>query len=594
MKFNNYQCFSNINSIKTSLLKDPSKAEPSYFNQFPSPYFLKYFCKTVHNRAKRLDMNGCVIYEKIRRHLQDTDIPALLIFLKKNQDITHINLANNNISDSGFINLLDHVLLYKNIEELDLQNNNITKKGTNYLLTVGEYVGIKNLNLKANKFGTEASKNVALFLLKNKHINSLNVAEVDQTASSLIYFIMVLSSDQKVSNRTLKNIDISRPKPGCMYYFDSAHFADVIGYMLKCNTYLRALHLQKYNFNCHDIENMMSNAKYNNTLYLLDLGSNNIGDHGVEFITNWLVKRPVLKTLILRRNIITNHGARSLSFILPFSRILVLDISYNKITNDGMIDILNTLKKSPLLQQLKIFGNCISHPTAKIIKRMLTFGILEQEKIDVRPYRVDHKWYFAKYEGHNYKKEYYDVPYGLFFKAPKTPAKKTRYNTKYYKYIFSKVTELKLHYSTITIISKILSREHIKDCKCCYCLKCEAPHFDELCRDTNHPNNCNCCKCKKDSDISIDKSVTDRIISVLDVTKCISFILDRVNSEIQDKIIGWININEDILEKDLKTIAEIFAGNFFKKFTVTISKYIFIYSNVVAVTSSLQYYTNFL
>lgn len=112
---------------------------------------------------------------------------------------------------------------------------------------------------------------------------------------------------------------------------------------------------------------MMSNAKYNNTLYLLDLGSNNIGDHGVEFITNWLVKRPVLKTLILCRNIITNHGARSLSFILPFSRILVLDISYNKITNDGMVDILNTLKKSPLLQQLKIFGNCISHPTAKVL-----------------------------------------------------------------------------------------------------------------------------------------------------------------------------------------------------------------------------------
>lgn len=74
---------------------------------------------------------------------------------------------------------------------------------------------------------------MALFLLKNKHTNTLNVAEVDQTASSLIYFIMVLSSNRKVSNRTLENIDISRPNPGCMYYFDSAHFADVIGYMLK-------------------------------------------------------------------------------------------------------------------------------------------------------------------------------------------------------------------------------------------------------------------------------------------------------------------------------------------------------------------------
>ena len=123
--------------------------------------------------------------------------------------------------------------LYKSVENLDLQNNNITEKGTNYLLARAEYLEIKYLNLKANKFGVQN------------------------------------------------------------------------------NTCLRALHLQKYNFSCHDIENMISNAKYNNTLYLLDLGNNNIGDHGVEHITSWLIKRPALKTLILCRNIITDHGARS-------------------------------------------------------------------------------------------------------------------------------------------------------------------------------------------------------------------------------------------------------------------------------------------
>lgn len=55
---------------------------------------------------------------------------------------------------------------------------------------------------------------------------------------------------------------------------------------------------------------MMSNAKYNNTLHLLDLGCNNIGDHGMDHLANWIAKRPALKTLILHRNIITDHGAR--------------------------------------------------------------------------------------------------------------------------------------------------------------------------------------------------------------------------------------------------------------------------------------------
>lgn len=48
---------------------------------------------------------------------------------------------------------------------------------------------------------------------------------------------MVLSSDQEISNKSLKSLDISRPNPKCMYYFDSAHFADIIGHMLKVILY---------------------------------------------------------------------------------------------------------------------------------------------------------------------------------------------------------------------------------------------------------------------------------------------------------------------------------------------------------------------
>lgn len=76
------------------------------------------------------------------------------------------------------------------------------------------------------------------------------------------------------------------------------------------NATLRALHLQKYGFGCHDIESMMSNAASNKSLHLLDLGCNNIGDHGADRISEWLIKRPALKVLVLSRNIITDHGAR--------------------------------------------------------------------------------------------------------------------------------------------------------------------------------------------------------------------------------------------------------------------------------------------
>lgn len=77
---------------------------------------------------------------------------------------------------------------------------------------------------------------------------------------------------------------------------------------------------------------------------------------------------------------------------------------------------------------------------------MLISEVLNQENIDVRPYKVDHWWYFAKYEGDRCEKEYYDVSYHLFLQPPKIPPPTTRSVRKYYKYTYSTETELKLQH----------------------------------------------------------------------------------------------------------------------------------------------------
>ncbi|XP_076300796.1 uncharacterized protein LOC143218980 [Lasioglossum baleicum] len=562
MKFGEDECLDKNGLCSQScdregLIRAIERLKPPYFSQLANQEFFKCFCKETCTSKRRLDMRGSTVHAKIRRVLEDTDIPALTIFLENHQDICYINLANNNISNNGFVNLIDHALAYKQIEELDLQNNNITESGTRYLLKVEHHLEIKSLNLKANKFGINASMHVADFVLENKHLLRLNVAEVDQTASSLIYFIMVLSQDQEHCNVTLKWLDLSRPNPGCMYYFDSLHFASVIGHMLKHNTTLLALHLQKYSFSCHDIEAMMSNAIYNNTLHLLNLGCNNIGDHGVDHLAKWLEKRPQLRVLILCSNIITNHGARSLSYALPFSKLLSLDISHNKITDAGMVEFLYTLKKTPLLRQLKIFGNAIGHPVGKIIKRMLISEVLNQEDIDVRPYRVDHRWYLARFEGDRCKKKYRDVPYSLYLQGSVPPTQQTPPKRTFYKYIYNRIDDVKVQHSAVRIVSSMLIMDHQPGCRCCYCLKCEAPHYDDGCRDSDHPDSCTCCKCKRDesSDWSVDKEILKRVKYPPDLMEKIACILKRVSSETGRKITRWINIDEDILEEDLKAIA---------------------------------------
>lgn len=129
---------------------------------------------------------------------------------------------------------------------------------------------------------------------------------------------------------------------------------------------------------------------------------------------------------------------------------------------------------------------------------------------------------------------------------------------------------------TVSLISTKLSRNYIKDCRCCYCLKCQgnysyyiffsykklwlklfiASDYDEKCRDIDHPDICTCCKCKGDesSEWSIDKSILKKVVSPPDPAKNIEYIIKEVNSKTRKDILRWININEDILEEDLKLI----------------------------------------
>lgn len=78
---------------------------------------------------------------------------------------------------------------------------------------------------------------------------------------------------------------------------------------------------------------------------------------------------------------------------------------------------------------------------------MLISQVFNQENIDVRPYRVDHMWYFARYEGDNHKKEYYNVSYRLF-SQPKSKISPTMAHSirKYHKYTYSTMTEMKLQH----------------------------------------------------------------------------------------------------------------------------------------------------
>jgi Ran GTPase-activating protein (RanGAP) involved in mRNA processing and transport len=125
------------------------------------------------------------------------------------------------------------------------------------------------------------------------------------------------------------------------------------------------MHAQKCEFDAHDVANLILGLKQNTSLRFLDLGYNNICCVGVEFLADWLKLRPDLLGLNIAGNNVKDHGAVALSFGMPFSKLRYLDISYNHIGNEGIIAILNSIKKPYILRYFLLWGNHFTHPANK-------------------------------------------------------------------------------------------------------------------------------------------------------------------------------------------------------------------------------------
>lgn len=61
-------------------------------------------------------------------------------------------------------------------------------------------------------------------------------------------------------------------------------------------------------------------------------------------------------------------STRALSRGISFSKITTLDVSHNRFDDDGCLELLHSIRKTPQLEQLQIWGNKLGHETAKVTK----------------------------------------------------------------------------------------------------------------------------------------------------------------------------------------------------------------------------------
>ncbi|KAF6208125.1 hypothetical protein GE061_016575 [Apolygus lucorum] len=363
------------------------------------------FCYLNHNDTRSLVLQGREVRNKCGRRVEDFDLPYIFTFLVANPNIIYLDLSYNNLTNTGAWYIMDFLSWNSSILGLNLMNNNIDALDSHMIDALCENTTLKSLRLNGNPLGKKGGEYLAFLLMFNQ-LEHLDLGQTDQTVESLAWISQAL-----MQSSTLKVLDLSRVLGYQGYVSDTLHFAIAFSDILRFCESLQELHLGKNSLTDTDLEQLLFGLSFNKHLELLDLACNRIGDQGAEIIADALHYGSPLKAIVLNTNRIGDLGARALSLKLPMSQIKLLDLAGNRIKNQGIIDIVHTVRKPYPLLALFIFGNKITEPALDVIQLLILRGDLNPESLDVTIFYIEG----AIGHGHNtaadrYRPRYYKIP----------------------------------------------------------------------------------------------------------------------------------------------------------------------------------------
>lgn len=371
--------------------------------------FFQLFCEKNSDGTKHLRLRGRELYQRFGKRLTEEDMPALCNFLQSQPEVISVDLSYNPLGDQSMQILAenlfhqDNTLSYINLTQCDMNATGLK------WISSSNFLKLQKICLLGNKFGTEGAKYIGQLIQNCPTLELLDIGDTDQTLDG-IEAVLIL-----VEGSNLKHLNISRIIPASYYsQYNDSTLAEDLGIVLKLNSSLEVLRLQKCSFDGHDIELLLGGLQVHKKLTMLDLGCNNIGNHGIEVLSKWLKARPKLIALRLPANHITTQGAQALALSLPFSRVRFLDLQNNDIEDVGLAEMLDSMRKSTQMRILYIWGNQLGDLTLLRLERMLVSGGLQQENIDVKVYYVDGKRCAALYPSNKYNnRSLYVTDYGF-------------------------------------------------------------------------------------------------------------------------------------------------------------------------------------
>lgn len=315
----------------------------------------------------------------MHRTMTIEDIETLQQFLHQRHNIDNFELIympmpNGKCAENLITTICQQKLINVSLCHLDLSANAIS-----ILANAADTCAITTLRLSGNPFNSaEHADALHLFLLKTKTLRYLDIGycAIDHEKLATI-------ADGLLHCNPLKALDISHIVPlSSDNIIDVPKIATIIAILLSRKR-LEEIHLKHCHFDGHDMIPMAEYFGLSHNVVYVNLGSNNIGAHGIETVLKAFTTSNSIIGLDISNNQIGDSGGTAIAHYLPQTKIRYLDIGRNGITSKAMAFILCTIKKSFPIRIFNVVGNHFDNDVGAILERQINAKVLLLHSIDV-------------------------------------------------------------------------------------------------------------------------------------------------------------------------------------------------------------------
>ena len=278
-------------------------------------------CLKINSTLCKLNLSG--------NRITDREAQKLAEAIKINKTLQELNISKNWISKEGVMRIVEACTINRTLHKLVCTHNNLSKSG---LAVINEYIRKENAiqifdaswNSLGSKYGWLAFKTTFELLDVQQKLQSNN----GNIKEELWYVDEI--TDPKYVRKFLQ----------CS--LDDVQYVNVTGAIMT-----------------NDQMSLFCDCLMNNsTLTELNLSSNEITDEGAETLIEAIQVNTTLQSLDISHNTIFGDGLSSISKIN--SALCKLNLSSNKITDEGAMRLAEAIKVNKTLQKLNISKNWIS------------------------------------------------------------------------------------------------------------------------------------------------------------------------------------------------------------------------------------------